>query len=98
MVRSRTGRELGRATLRADRAGGVLLLDGIVPLKGASATRLPSAATDLTIAHGATQLLERTRSAHAPTVKLTQQPKHGTVRWKAADADVPVELSSHAKP
>jgi hypothetical protein len=87
VVRSRTGRVLGRATLRAGRAGGVVVLDGIVPLRGASATRLPSAATDLTISRGGTQVLERTRSAHAPTVKLTQQPKRGSVRWKAADAD-----------
>jgi hypothetical protein len=86
IVRSRTGRVLGRATLRAERDGDVLLLDGIVALKGASATRLPSGAADLTVSRGATTLLERTRSAHAPKV-ATPKRKGTRVTWKASDAD-----------
>jgi hypothetical protein len=86
VVRSRTGRVLGRGTLRAERDGDVLVLDGIVALKGASATRLPSSAADLTVSHGATTLLERTRSAHAPTLKRLER-RATTVTWKAGDAD-----------
>ncbi len=86
VVRSRTGRELGRAKLRADREGAALLLDGIVPLRGASATRLPSAVADLTVARGGTTLLEKTRSGHAPTVTHFAR-KGAKVTWKASDAD-----------
>ncbi len=99
VVRSRTGRTLGTAALRADRTQvegdkptDLLVLDGIVPLRGGSATRVPSAVADLIVQHGSDRVT-RTRSAHAPSVRLTTA-KPGRVAWKARDADGDTLLAS----
>ena len=93
VVRSRTGRTLGTGTLRDELAqvdggtpAGLLLLDGIVPLRGGSATRVPSAVADMFVQRGSDRLAARTRSAHAPTVRLTAA-KPGRVAWRARDTD-----------
>jgi hypothetical protein len=97
VVRSRTGRTLGTGSLRAEQldAGSPadLLLDGIMPLRGGSATRVPSAVTDVVVQHGSDRAAARTRSAHAPTVRLTTA-KPGRVAWKARDADGDTLLAS----
>jgi hypothetical protein len=76
-------------------ATGVTLVEGIVPLQGATALTLPAAAADVVIKQAGKQVAKRTRSAHRPTVKLTAPGPKARLRaggalkvtWKAADAD-----------